>query len=306
MRIFLIGQAPFGEAVLKRLLEQGEAVVGVSAPAPKEGAKPDPLWAGAHAKGLPLFGTRDLKRHEVFDRYAALEADLCVMAYVTDILPERVLFQPRLQSIQYHPSLLPLHRGASAMNWAIWQGRAKTGLTIFWPDKGIDTGPILLQKECAITPDDTLGSLYFNKLFPMGVEAIAEAVKLVRTGKAPRTPQDHARATYEPIAKEEHAQVRWDLPASMVYTIIRGANPQPGAWTTYKGAKLKLFDCKLLSSESVEKPGRILSLTADGILVSSWGGALLLQRLQPSGGPKQSAAEYVAASGLAVGDCLGG
>ncbi len=305
MRIFLIGQAPFGEAVLKRLLEQGEHIAGVSAPAPKEGAKPDPLWALAQSKSLALFGTRDLKKPDVFERYAALKPDLCVMAYVTDILPERVLFEPRLQAIQYHPSLLPLHRGASAMNWAIWQGRAKTGLTIFWPDKGIDTGPVLLQRECAIAPEDTLGTLYFNKLLPMGVEALAEAVKLVRGGNAPRVAQDHAQATYEPIAKEEHALVRWDMPAQVVYNIIRGANPQPGAWTMYKGAKLKLFDCRLVPSESTERPGKVLAVSGDGILVASWGGALLLQRLQPAGGAKAKAGDYASASGLAVGEQLG-
>jgi methionyl-tRNA formyltransferase len=191
------------------------------------------------------------------------------------------------------------------MNWAIWQGRTKTGLTIFWPDKGIDTGPILLQRECEIGHEDTLGSLYFNRLFPMGVEAIAEAVKLVRIGTAPRVPQDHSKGTYEPIAKEEHAMVRWDLPAQVVYNIIRGANPQPGAWTTHNGSKLKLFDCRLVPSESVEKPGTVLATSKEGILISSWGGALLLQRVQPAESGKLHASEYAASSGLAAGVCLG-
>lgn len=305
MRIFLIGQAAFGEAVLKRLIEKGEQIAGVSAPAPKEGAKPDPLWALAQSKGLPLFGTRDLEKLEVFAQYAALKVDLCAMAFVTDILPEHVFSEPRLGAIQYHPSLLPLHRGASAINWAIWQGRTKTGLTIFWPDKGIDTGPILLTKECEITSDDTLGSVYFNKLFPMGVDAMAEAIAMVRNGTAPRHPQDHALATYEPVAKEEHAAIRWDSPPQVVYNIIRGANPSPGAWTLYKGAKLKVFDSRLVASESTRKPGTVLAASADGILVASWGGAILIQRVQPAGGGKMKAAEFISTAGIAVGDVLG-
>ena len=197
MRIVVVGQAPFGEAVLKRLLEKGAEVVGVSAPATPQGRRADPLHALAEEKRLPVFTTRDLKKDAVFNSLAALKPDLTIMAFVTDILAQRVLDVAKLGTIQYHPSLLPRHRGASAINWAIVQGEAKTGLTIFWPDKGVDTGPVILQKEVAIEPDDTLGSLYFDKLFPMGIDALLEAMELVQQGKAPRIPQDESQATSE-------------------------------------------------------------------------------------------------------------
>ncbi len=107
------------------------------------------------------------------------------MAFVTDIIPARYFDAPTRGAICYHPSLLPRHRGASAINWAVIMGDSKTGLTIFWPDGGIDTGPILLQKEIDIKPDDTTGSLYFNQLFPIGMGAIAESIALIKGERAP-------------------------------------------------------------------------------------------------------------------------
>lgn len=305
MRIVLIGQAAFGEAVLKRLLEKGEQVVGVSAPATPPGGRPDPLRSLAEQKGLPVFATMELKKDEVFGKFAALKADLGVMAFVTDILPEKVLSAPRLGTIQYHPSLLPRHRGANAMNWAIMKGERKTGLTVFWPDKGIDTGPVLLQKEAEITPGDTVGSLYFNKLFPLGVDAVAEAVDLVKQGKAPKMKQDESKATYEPIVKEEHAKIDWEKPAEEVYNLIRGCNPQPGAHTVLRYRKLRIFDCKLVPGKAYAKPGQVSGIANDSFTVALNGGSLQVLRVQPEGEPKIAVKDFVAAGRINAGDRLG-
>lgn len=210
MRVTIIGQAAFGEAVLKRLVEEGIEVVAVSAPAP--GARPDPLWAAAEAMQVPLIPTGELKGAGG-EEWAKIEADLCVMAFVTDILPESVFSQAKLGTIQYHPSLLPLHRGSSAMNWPIIFGSTHSGLTIFRPDKGIDTGPVILQKHVEIEPDETMGGLYFGKLFPMGVDAMVEAVRLVERDNPAGEPQDHSLSTYEPPCRDDHAQIAWYAPA---------------------------------------------------------------------------------------------
>ncbi|MCH8283129.1 MAG: methionyl-tRNA formyltransferase [Chloroflexi bacterium] len=305
MRVVVIGQAAFGEAVLKRLLDEGEEIVGVSAPATREGARPDPLRALAEARDLPVFTTRELKKAEAFAAYAGVKPDLNVMAFVTDILAEQVLYEPALGTIQYHPSLLPRHRGASAMNWAIIQGDTRTGLTVFWPDKGIDTGPVLLQKEVEITPDDTLGSLYFGKLFDMGVEAMAESVALVKAGDAPRLPQDETQATYEPICGDEHAAIEWSRPASDVYNLVRGCNPQPAAHTTYQGKRLKIFDCALSNEAAEGRPGDVIAVNADAFVVGLNGGTLTVHRVQPEGSAKLKAPEFVEASGMRAGDRLG-
>ena len=216
MRIICIGQAAFGEAVLQKLTERGEEVVAVYTP-PDSAGKRNPLKETAMQMGIPVFQPRSMRVPDVYEEYKRLKPDLNVMAFVTSVLPGSILDYPSMGTIQYHPSLLPKHRGGSAINWVIINGETKTGITIFWPDKGIDTGPILLQKEVEISPDDTVGSLYFEKLFPLGIEALAEAVELVKKGAAPRIPQDESQATYEGLCTEKDAIINWSAP-TVAYT----------------------------------------------------------------------------------------
>jgi methionyl-tRNA formyltransferase len=296
MKVAVMGQAAFGAAVLERLKADAIDVVAVSAPKPAEGARPDALWQAAVDAAIPAIDTKSLKTDDGMAAWRDAGADLAVMAFVTEILPNELFAMPTHGTIQYHPSLLPLHRGSSAINWAIINGRRETGLTIFWPDEGIDTGPILLQKTCPIGPGDTVGSVYFNHLFPMGVEAIAESVQLIASGKAPRIEQDHARSTYEPPCGDKHAAIRWYEPADRVYALIRGCNPQPGAYTPFNGSTLRIFDCTLTGSEEPGMPGRVLRVEDDGVFVRLNGGVLRLERVAPEGGKKMPAAEWAAAA----------
>ncbi len=304
MKIMINGQQAFGKAVLEALLERGEEVVGVYCETDK-GERIDPIKESALEHDLPLFQPKSFKKPEVWQQMASLEADLCVMAYVTLIVPEEALNVPTLGSIQYHPSLLPLHRGPSSINWPIIQGREKTGLSIFWPDNGLDTGPILMQKEVPIRDDDTLGSLYFNHLLPMGVEAILESVDLVRDGKAPKIVQDESRATYEGWCRDRDVEIDWSRPTQEVWNLIRGSNPQPGAWTRHGDTTVKIFDCAKQSAARGVTPGQVTAVDADGIAVACADGQIQIQRLRPQGGKKLTAAEYLLESPVAVGDRLG-
>ena len=191
------------------------------------------------------------------------------------------------------------------MNWAIIQDETRTGLTVFWPDGGIDTGPILLKREVDISPDDTVGSLYFNKLFLLGIEALMEAVQQVKDGRAPRIPQDDSIATYEPPCAEEHALIDWQRPVSEVYNLIRGTNPQPGATTFWKGTKLKVYDSVKSKRAADRSPGEIADVNDDGILVAGQGGAIVVKRLQPEGASKMPAKNFAMEAGLGVGERLG-
>jgi methionyl-tRNA formyltransferase len=303
MRIALIGQAAFGEKVFEALLAAGEEIVAAYTPPDASPGKSNTLVALAQSHGIATRQPAKMRALEVFEDYRLFEADLNVMAFVTDIVPSSILGFPSLGTIQYHPSLLPRHRGASAINWAIINGETKTGLSVFWPDEGLDTGPILLQKEVTIEPDDTLGTVYFGKLFTLGVEALVESVRLVREGKAPRLPQDPTQGEYEPVCKG--MKIDWMYPVAMVYNLIRGCNPSPGAATAFRGQEVRIFDCQKLPASGRQAPGTVLQITAQDLLVAANGGTLLVKRVQPSGAAKMTIEEYVAASGLRVGDRLG-
>jgi methionyl-tRNA formyltransferase len=302
MRIIIVGQGPFGEKVLQALVQKGEDVVGVFCPPDKRGEAMKEL---AGRGGIPLFGPIQMKDPQVYDGYVKLRPDLVLLAFVTDIIPEKLLGVPSLGTICYHPSLLPRHRGASAINWAIIQGETRTGLTIFWVGKGIDTGPILLQKEVEIGPEDTAGSLYFNTLFPLGVDAMAEAVELIKRGKAPRIPQDESKATYEPPCDDRVASVDFEKSIKDIYNLIRGLDPQPGAYTTLKGKKVRLYDAKM-DVVTVDKPsGEIVSIDERGMQIAVKGGLIRIGKLRVDRGEKIGPIGFAQSVDLKTGERCG-
>jgi len=303
MRLIVHGQQAYGQSVLEAILEKGvDEVVAVYCAPDKEGRPLDPIKEYALEHGLPVHQPASYKNPEVWQQMGSHDADLCVMAYVLLFVPEEALNVPRYGSIQYHPSLLPWHKGPSSINWPIIMGKKKTGLSIFWPDNGLDTGPILLQKEVEIGPDDTLGSVYFDKLFPLGVEAMLESIELVRDGNAPREVQDPKDGSYEGWCRKEDVEIDWDKSSDEVYNLIRGANPQPGAWTTFNGAEIKLFDSRK-SADSGE-PGCVISIDDAGAEIATADGSIRVMKVRADGG-KLPAIEYAASAGLEVGSKLG-
>jgi len=302
MRIIVVGQGPFGEKVLEALIRKGEEVVGVFSPPDKRG---EPMKHLAERSSIFFLGPTRMKNPEVYDAYTKLKPDLVILAFVTDILPEKLLEVPSIGTICYHPSLLPRHRGGSAINWAIIQGDMRTGLTILWADKGIDTGPILLQKEVNIGPDDTTGSLYFNTLFPMGVHAIVEAVELIKKGRAPRIPQDESKATYEPLCDDKVARIDFDKPSKEVYNFIRGCDPQPGAFTTLKGKKVRLYDARMDPKSTERAPGEIVSIEEGGIRIAVEGRIIKIGKVRVDKGEKIGAMEFAKLVDVRVGDRFG-
>jgi methionyl-tRNA formyltransferase len=304
MRIILIGQAAFAEKTLDNLIAKGEKVVAVYCPPDPPNGKFDPVKTRALALGIPVRQPKSFKAPEVCDEFVALNADLAILAFVTVIVPPQVFSVPKLGSICFHPSLLPKYRGASAINWAIIKGESITGLSLFWVDKGIDTGPILLQKEVRIEPDDTTGSLYFNKIFSLGIEAIGEAVDLINAGNPPRIVQDEAKANYDPPCGDAHAKIDWSKPAQEVYNLIRGCDPQPGAHTSYNGKLVRLFDARMQSATNAAPAGQIIEIGAEAITVALDGGTLVVKRMRGAGA-KISGAEFAKEVNLKVGDRLG-
>lgn len=302
MRIAFIGQQEFGKQVLEAFLARGDEVAGVFCEPDKAGAKADVLREAAQARGLTVYQFSSLRSPYAEHAMRELDADLGVMAYVTQFAPQSFVNIPRLGTIQFHPSLLPRHRGPSSISWPISQGATETGITVFRPTDGLDEGPVILQKSCPIGPDETLGELYFNKLFPMGVSGLLEAADLVAAGRHEERVQDESLATYEGWFHEHEAQVHWHQHVDQVYNLVRACNPAPGAWTVLGGVKVWLYDVRKHPVRTYGdvrgKPGEIALVTETSLFINAQGGRIEVLRLKAEGGKKMGAGEYARNVGL--------
>ncbi len=309
MRIVLIGQQDFGKAALEAFLARGDEVVGVFCRPEKPGTKPDALRVEAQARGLQVFQLDKLTGDDAHQAMQALAPDLGVMAYVVQFAPQSLLKVPKHGTIQYHPSLLPKYRGPSAISWAMSRGEKETGLTIFRPSDGLDEGLVILQKRCDIGPDETLGELYFNKLFPLGVSALLEAADAVVAGTHQEIAQDESQASYEGWFLAAESQIHWHNHIDVVYDLVRACNPAPGAWTMADGKKVFIFDCRKHRigryGDSKGKPGEITLVTEGSIFVSTQSGQIEVLKLRADDGKKMGAGDYARANGLVAGSRLG-
>jgi methionyl-tRNA formyltransferase len=309
MKIAIVGQQDFGKAVLEAFLARGDEVAGVFCAPEKPGARPDALKVAAQEKNVQLFQFASLKSDEAKAAMKGLNAQLGIMAFVLQFAPQDFVSIPRHGTIQYHPSLLPKYRGPSSINWPIIRGDAKTGLTIFRPTDGLDEGPVVLQKETPISADDTLGTVYFDRLFPMGVQAMLEAADLVVSGKAKEAVQDESQATYEGWCRKAEAKLNWANHVDFVYNTIRGCNPAPGAWTTLEGKELQLFDARkhpVRTFGAVKgKIGEVVEVTDKSFQVTAQGGRIEVLRAKLGEGKKVAAGELVSSGQIKAGQILG-
>lgn len=309
MRIAIFGQQAFGKSVLEAFLERGDEVAAVFCAPTKPGAKPDPLAEAAAERGVRLYQLPSLRGPEAADALRAANVDIAVMAYVLQFAPQALANIPAHGTICYHPSLLPLYRGPSAINWSIIRGDTQTGLTIFRPSDGLDEGPVVLQKTVEIGPEDTLGTVYFDRLFPQGVVAMLEAADLVVAGKHSETPQDESRASYEGWCKDAEARINWHQHVDAIYNLIRGCNPAPGAWTTWNGTRLRIYDARKILARKVSdvagKPGEIVAVGEKSVIVAAQGGAIELLRVRLDGADKMAASAFAVEHDAVPGARLG-
>src|SRR5882672_8442869 len=309
MKIAIIGQQDFGKAVLDAFLARGDEVAGVFCAPEKEGAKPDALKTAALEKGVKVFQFPSLKGADAAAAMKGLNAEIGIMAFVLQFAPQEFVKIPKKGTIQYHPSLLPKYRGPSSINWPIIRGDTKTGLTIFRPNDGLDEGAVILQKETPISADDTLGTVYFDRLFPMGVKAMVEAADLVVAGKHKEVVQDESQASYEGWFRANEAKVNWNNHVDFIHDIIRGADPAPGAWTTIGGKKLQLFGSKkhlVRTFGAVKgKIGEVTDIGPESMRITAQGGQIEVAKVKPEEGKKVSAAELAKGANIAAGTILG-
>lgn len=305
MRVALIGSADFGKAALEAFLDRGDQVVAVFCPPdnPKS-TKPEVLKEAAIAKGLAPLQFASLKGPEAAQAMIDSKADICVMAYVLQFVPQELCKIPKHGTIQYHPSLLPKYRGPSAINWAIALGEEKTGLTIFRPSDGLDEGEVILQKEVVIGPNDTLGKVYFDHLFPVGIKALLEAADLVVANQHQEVIQDESLANYEGWFGVDAAQIHWATHINQIFNLIRASNPAPGAWTKFGEQKVQIYDCHkhvVATFGAVKgKPGEITQITSDSFFVACHGGQIEVLKAKGASG-KVTGAELAKELNLATG-----
>ena len=309
MRVVIVGQQDFGKTVLGAFLARGDEAAGVFCAPEKPGAKPDVLKIAAQEKGVQVFEFASLKSDEALRAMRGLNADIGIMAYVLQFAPQDFVNAPKHGTIQYHPSLLPKYRGPSSISWPIIRGDTRTGLSIFRPTDGLDEGPVILQKEIDIGPDDTLGTVYFEKLAPMGVQALLEAADLVVAGQHRETVQDESQASYEGWCRKDEARINWANHVDIVYNLIRGCNPVPGATTTLEGKELQIFDARKHPGRTFGavkgKIGEVVAATEQSFQIASQGGRIEVLRATLGDGKKVAAGELVGAGLIKVGTRLG-
>lgn len=307
MRVAIVGQQAFGKAVLDAFAGRGDQVIGVFSPPEQPSGKADPLRAAAGERKIPVFQFKDYGAAEALDTLRNLNADIGLLAFVTQFLPQAFVNLPKHGMLLFHPSLLPLHRGPSAISWAVINGEKRTGLTILRPSDGLDEGAIILQREVEIGPDDTVGTLYFDKIFHMGVAAMIEAAQAVADGRAHESPQDESLATYEGWVRERESQVNWAGSIDRIYDLIRGCDPAPGAWTKYHGQKLQLFDARKRPAATFGavrglKAGQIVASTPEGFSAYAHGGFVEIKRCRLGDGKKVAAGEAGIEAGVILGE----
>ena len=309
MKIAIVGQQDFGKAVLEAFLARGDQVAAVFCAPEKEGARPDVLRVAAQEKGLKLHQFKSLRAPEAVQAMRETGADLGIMAFVLQFAPQEFVNLPKCGTLQFHQSLLPKYRGPSSINWPITRGEKETGLSIFRPTDGLDEGAVVLQKRTAVGDNDTLGSVYFERLFPMGVQAMLEAADLVVAGKHKEAVQDESQASYEGWFREAEAKINWANHADVIHDVIRGCDPAPGAWTTLNGVKLQLFDSRkelVRTFGAVKgKIGEVVELAQGRLAIAAQGGRIHVGKAKLGDGKKLAAGDLVASGALKPGQLLG-
>jgi methionyl-tRNA formyltransferase len=312
MRILYIGTGDIGLPALGWLLRSGHEIAAVFTQPDKPAGRSMELRASsikqlALEHGVPVFQPVKMRAPEAVAQVQGIGADLIVVMAYGQILPKGVLDAARIACINLHASILPRHRGAAPIQSAILAGDKETGVTVMYMDEGLDTGDILLIRRLPIRRHETAGSLH-DRLAEATPGALAEAVALLEAGKAPRTPQESALATYAKKLRREDGEIPWERPGDEICRQVRAMNPWPGAFTVVGkdgiARKLKVYEAGWNRRRS-GAPGVVIEVGARGILVGSGAGSVLLRTVQMEGRRTMTAREFLMGMPLAPEAVLG-
>jgi methionyl-tRNA formyltransferase len=311
LKIIFMGTAELSCASLERLAGEPQVKVAavVSQPDKPQGRElklqAPPVKILAQKFNLPVLQPFKARDEHFISQLRELQPDLIVVVAYGHILPPEILELPRFGCVNVHTSLLPKYRGAAPIQWAIANGETETGVTIMKMDAGMDTGPVLAQKQTPISPQDDSATLH-NRLANLGAELLLETIPDYVSGKVQPTPQSE-NGSYAPKIKKEDGQIDWKLPAQTILNRLRAFTPWPGAFTFLK-SEAKPCLLKIWKAEVAKKsgePGEILSANPGGITVACRNEALNIRELQREGGRRLSAADFLTGHHLKAGQTLG-
>jgi methionyl-tRNA formyltransferase len=262
---------------------------------------PPPVKVRATELGLPVVQPTKLRTGEFGAWVRAQNADVALVVAYGRILPKDVLEGPRRGCVNVHASLLPKYRGAAPITWAVVHGESETGVTLMLLDEGMDTGAMLEAFPAPIGPDETAGELS-ERLARVGAGAVTTGLPRYVAGGYTPIPQDDARATLAPMLKKEDGAIDWSKPARRIHDHVRGMNPWPGAFTSFRGKTVKIHKTKV---ENVAGPaGAVLIADKSRLLVGTGDGAVDLVTIQLEGKKPMRGADWVIGRGIAEGDVL--
>jgi methionyl-tRNA formyltransferase len=310
-RILFMGSPEFAVPSLRELHRRHQVVAVVTQPDRPHGrglslAAP-PVKVAARELGIDrILQPEKLRGAAIRDELEAVNADLFVVVAYGKILSAKTLAIPRLGCVNVHASLLPAYRGAAPIQWAVIRGERRSGVTIMLMDAGMDTGPMLLQRELELAPDETGGSLH-DRLAPLGAELLGEALDAYLAGSLQARPQPEVGVTLAPMLAKEDGRVDFARPAPEVDAWIRGMDPWPGAFTSLAGDRLKLFASTSVGAPRgpAGEPGEVLSVDSRGLLVACGDGAVFVRELQLPGRRRIGAVALCTGRPIPAGTRLG-
>lgn len=302
MRIVFIGSGEIGVPVLRALLQSSEAeVVGVVTQPDKpvgrdQRIQPPPIKAALKENKIPILQPTRIRDAAAVARIRVLAPEVIVVMAYGQILPKELLELPTVACLNLHASLLPRHRGAAPIQAAIVAGDERTGMTVIYMNEGLDAGDILLQKELAISPNETGGTLH-DRLAELAPAAVQEALEKLASPNPPRIPQDAGRATYSPKLLRESGRIDWNEPAELIERKLRAFDPWPGAFTQITDGKgktrnLKIFRARVQDRETKLAAGAFLPNDSE-LLVATGAGVLQLNEVQLEGKRRMRATEFL-------------
>lgn len=312
--IVFMGTPDFAVPTLRRLLDEGYHIAAVvTQPDRPKGRKkvltPPPVKEEALRHGLPVLQPEKIKDEAALEQLEQLAPDLIITAAYGQILPERLLNMPKHGCINVHASLLPKYRGAAPIHYAVMNGEKETGVTLMYMEKGLDTGDMISKVKVPIEETDNTGTL-FEKLSQKGAELVIQTLPDLLAGKIQAIPQNDDEATYAPMLTRDDERIDWSRTSRQIFNQVRGLNPWPGAFTTWEGKVLKIWECEVhdeagAPSDQAFKPGEVIGLTAAELTVKTGDGAVKLKRVQPAGKRAMDIKEFIPGSRMAIGMMLG-